>query len=98
MMKKVIVMEDNTVLVEGKRINQETTKSGIYILPLEKVKDVNAEILHQERKITESLWKKKQEDDSQREVRQGRERSEEILQRGSTISEHLREAQERGMV
>ena len=66
MMKKVIVMEDNTVLVEGKRINQETTKSGIYILPLEKVKDVNAEILHQETKITDSLGMKKQEHKSRR--------------------------------
>ena len=35
-MKMIIDMEDDTVLVEGKIINLETTKSGIYILLLEK--------------------------------------------------------------
>ena len=35
-MRMVIDWEDDTVLVEGKKIKLRTTESGIYILPLEK--------------------------------------------------------------
>ena len=34
-MKMVIDLEDDTALVEGKKVNLRTTKSGIYIMPLE---------------------------------------------------------------
>ena len=34
-MRMVIEWEDDTVLIEGKKINRGTMESGIYILPLE---------------------------------------------------------------
>ena len=35
-MRMIIVLEEDTVSVEGKKIKLRTTRSGIYILPLEK--------------------------------------------------------------
>ena len=39
-MRMVIDWEDDTVLVEGRRINLGTTESGIYIMPLENDEEV----------------------------------------------------------